>query len=477
MNLAITSANTVSGKDNLLVLTDSNKLDWAKDYLSPSIATYLKKACEQGVTQLFLPTEKSIVLVQVLKKEKNKSTQREQARKDGNEILEIIERNKIKEVTVINHASSDLTYDYVEGMALGSYQFLKYYKDAENKKNALEKLRVLKSSLSSERLEELKNVVKGTCKARDLINEPLSYLTAEKLSEEAVALGKDANFDVEVLHKDKITTLKMGGLLAVNKGSVDPPTFSILEWKPKNAKNKKPIILVGKGVVYDTGGLSLKPTSNSMDFMKSDMGGAAVVLGTMYAVAKNKLPLHVIGLVPSTDNRPGKNAYVPGDVITMYDGTTVEVLNTDAEGRLILADALHYAKSYQPELVMDFATLTGSAARAVGSQALVYMSNAKESVKKKMEASGMATYERLVEFPTWKEYGEMLKSDIADLRNIGGSNAGAITAGKFLEHFTDYPWIHFDIAGSAFLQSSDSYRGKNGTGVGVRLIFDFLNNY
>jgi leucyl aminopeptidase len=233
---------------------------------------------------------------------------------------------------------------------------------------------------------------------------------------------------------------------------------------------------VGKGVVYDTGGLSLKPTANSMDYMKCDMAGGALVAATMYAIAKAKLPVYVIGLVPATDNRPGEDAYTPGDVITMYDGQTVEVLNCDAEGRLLLADALAYAKKYNPELVMDFATLTGAAAAAIGGYGIVCMGTADEATKLNLKLSGNQTYERLVEFPLWDEYGKLLKSDIADMKNIGGPIAGAITAGKFLEKFTKYPWMHFDIAGPAWNNSADAYRPKNGTGVGVRLMFDFINN-
>jgi leucyl aminopeptidase len=267
----------------------------------------------------------------------------------------------------------------------------------------------------------------------------------------------------------------MGGLLAVNAGSIDPPSFSIMEWKPKNAKNKQPVILVGKGVVYDTGGLTIKPTPGGMDTMKSDMAGAAAVIGAMYAAAKNKLPVHVIGLVPATDNRPGERAMAPGDILTMYDGTTVEMLNADAEGRLILADALAYAKKYKPQMVLDLATLTGAAARALGHLGIVYMGTADKKQKTALENSGLSTYERLVEFPFWDEYAEMLKSDIADLKNVSGGNAaGAITAGKFLEHFTDYPWLHLDIAGPAFLSSGDSYRSKGATGVGVRLLYNYL---
>jgi leucyl aminopeptidase len=194
-------------------------------------------------------------------------------------------------------------------------------------------------------------------------------------------MGKEAGFTVEVFNRKKIEALRMGGLLAVNKGSIDPPTFNILEWKPENALNEKPVVLVGKGVVFDTGGLSLKPTAKSMDYMKCDMAGGAVVAATLYAVAKNKLPLHVVGLVPATDNRPDGNAYVPGDVITMFDGTTVEIKNTDAEGRLLLADALSYAKKYNPGLVIDVATLTGSAEIISGSQALVAMGNSPENLQ------------------------------------------------------------------------------------------------
>jgi leucyl aminopeptidase len=269
----------------------------------------------------------------------------------------------------------------------------------------------------------------------------------------------------------------MGGLLAVNRGSQRPPTFNILEYKPANALNKQPIVLVGKAVVYDTGGLSLKPTPGSMDSMKCDMAGGAAMGATMYAIAKNKLPIHVVALVPATDNRPGEDAYVPGDVITMYNGMTVEVLNTDAEGRLILADALHYAKKYKPELVIDMATLTGSAVLAIGSVGSVIMGTAADETFKALQNSGEATYERLVHFPFWEEYGDMIKSHIADLKNIGGREAGSITAGKFLEHFVDYPWIHVDIAGPAFLDAESSYRSKHGTGVGVRLLYNFFKNY
>jgi leucyl aminopeptidase len=219
--------------------------------------------------------------------------------------------------------------------------------------------------------------------------------------------------------------------------------------------------------------MNLKP-GDSMSTMKEDMSGAAAVASAIYAIATAELPVHVIGLMPATDNRPGPKAIVPGDIIKMQSGLTVEVLNTDAEGRLILADALSYAKKYTPSLVIDLATLTGSAIRAVGRIGIVAMQIKASKDLEQLKESGMETYERIVEFPTWDEYGEGIKSEVADIKNVGPAEAGAITAGKFLEKFTDYPYIHLDIAGPAFLDKRDSYRGQGGTGVGVRLLFDFI---
>jgi leucyl aminopeptidase len=339
----------------------------------------------------------------------------------------------------------------------------------------LNKLIFIQKDIQPDEVKEFTNVCKAVYLTRDLVNEPLNNLSAVQLSDQFKELGKSAGFSVEVFNKKKIESLKMGGLLGVNMGSVDPPTFTILEYKPSKAINKNPYILVGKGVVYDTGGLSLKD-SDGMSIMKCDMAGAAAVAGAMYAIAKNKLPIYIIGLIPATDNRPGGNAMAPGDVITISNGKTVEVLNTDAEGRLILADALSFATKYKPELVIDLATLTGAAARAIGKEGIVFMGNAKEKFKERLKKSGQEVFERLVEFPLWEEYQNYLKSDIADLKNIGPSEAGAITAGKFLENFVDYDWLHLDIAGSAFLGSPDFYRTKNATGVGVRLLYNFFKS-
>ena len=393
----------------------------------------------------------------------------------GCKTLRMLRSEKLEKLSVVGLSKKDDVIPFAEGMALAAYQFLKYYSDRDDRRIGLKEIAV--SGVRKTDVKELNALIKGVYKARDLINEPLSYLTAEKLAEEAAAAGVEAGYKTEVLTKKKLESLKMGGLLAVNRGSQDPPTFSILEYKSEKARNDKPLVLVGKGVVYDTGGMSLKPTANSMDSMKSDMSGAAAVVGTMIAIAEAGLPMHVIGLIPATDNRPGENAYVPGDVVTMYDGSTVEVLNTDAEGRMLLADALAYAKKLKPELVVDLATLTGAAAVAIGKYGLVAMGTAGEHAMEQMKVSGDMVYERIAEFPFWDEYADLLKSSIADVKNIGGREAGAITAGKFLERFTSYPWIHLDIAGPAFLNADDHYRLQGGTGVGVRLLFDFLKNF
>ena len=477
MNTKISVTKSIKSTDTLVLLSDRKSLDWATEMLNEDGADYVKKAAKDDINSVFIPRQKGNLIVQFLQTNSEEALQREDTRLAGNELLTTINHYKIKSVVITNVHSVNMLSDFVEGLALGNYQFIKYFKDKSDRKKCLKSIKVMKEDLSSTQIRELQNIINATFHARDLVNEPLSFLTAPELANQARSFGKKYGFKVTVFDKKKIEKIGMGGLLAVNRGSTDPPTFSILEWKPANAKNKKPIVLVGKGIVYDTGGVSLKPTANSMDFMKSDMGGAAAVIGSMVAVASNKLPLHVIALVPSTDNRPGKDAYVPGDVIKMYSGDTVEVLNTDAEGRLVLADALHYAKRYQPELVLDFATLTGSAARAIGPEGISFMGTADETICEQIETSGFQVYERLVRFPLWREYHNQLKSNIADIKNLGGPNAGMITAGKFLEYFTSFPWLHFDIAGSAYLKAADGYRTKEGTGVGVRLVYDFLKNY
>lgn len=474
-SIAIKKSSKTADKSNKVLLI--SKADDLKNAGLDSVELkYAQAQLKDEKKQVTINHYDRFTYIQLIESGKTPYLRLETCRKAGNQAAAFFNANKIAQISVVDlFDQPHETLAFVEGMLLGAYQFLKYKSDSKKKKNSLEKIDISSKGVSSEDIKQLDAVVQGVILARDLVNEPVIYLTAPQLSKEIEKLGKADGFKVEVLNKSKIEALKMGGLLAVNFGSVDPPTFNIMEYKPKKSVNKKPLVLVGKGVVYDTGGLSLKPTPGSMDSMKCDMAGAAAVIGTMHAIAKAELPVYCVGLIPATDNRPNGNAVTPGDVITISDGTTVEVLNTDAEGRLILSDALVYAKKYDPELVIDLATLTGAAARAIGQFGIVAMGNSPSDFER-LKNSGDMVHERLVEFPLWDEYADMIKSDIADLKNIGGVIAGANTAGKFLEHFTDYPWIHLDIAGPAFLEGSDSYRGKGGTGTGVRLLFDFIKN-
>ncbi len=433
---------------------------------------FIQRWNEDITSYTFIGAEGSYYLERV---KGNGHAETERLRKAGNNLAKALNADKQTEAQIINTDNrAEYALALAEGILLGNYKFDKYLKDRQTKANTLAHVGI--TGEGAEGMDELKAIVSAVYKSRDLVNEPSNQLNAQNLADAFVEMGQEAGFTVEVWNEAQIESQKMGGLLAVNKGSQDPPTFSIMEYKPAGAKNAKPIVLVGKGVVFDTGGLSLKPTPNSMDQMKCDMAGSAAVGGIMYAAAKLKLPLWLIALVPATDNRPGENAICPGDIITTFDGTTVEVLNTDAEGRLILCDALAFAQKYDPELVMDFATLTGAAMRALGSYGSALMGTAGENVKNAVKYAGERVYERVAELPLWDEYADEMKGDISDLKNLGKSEGGAQNAAMFLKHFTNYPWLHFDIAGTAFNTAPDSYRGKGGTGVGVRLITEFLKN-
>ncbi len=475
MNFSILQKD--SKKDTVYILDTIDDIKQLAD-LSKDETSFAKKSAKNGQSTILINQYSRLVIIYCINAKSSESDTFESIRKTGASIQGITNQHKLSELHIVSLSSNmRAAYILAEGITLANYQFLKYYADADKRAYSLNKLTFDKKSITVKELKELQTITEGVAHARTLVNEPLSYLTAEQLAKEIATIGKQAGFKVTTFNKARIVKEKMGGILAVNRGSLRPPTFTIMEHKPKKALNKQPIVLVGKGVVYDTGGLSLKPTKASMDRMKSDMGGSAVVIGTMYAIAKLNLPLHVVALVPATDNRPGQDAYVPGDVITMYDGTTVEVLNTDAEGRLLLADALHYAKRYKPELVVDFATLTGSASLALGPHGIVCMGTADDNTKDMLKQAGDRQYERLVEFPLWQEYGDMLKSDIADMKNVGDREGGAMSAGKFLQHFTDYSWMHFDIAGVSFNTSKRGYLPSGATAYGIRMLMDYLTQY
>jgi leucyl aminopeptidase len=399
------------------------------------------------------------------------SQETEKWRLTGANLFKKLKKEKIDTAHIggLQQLNTDSKIGFLEGILLSSYEFNKYKREP---KSTISTISIADSSISDIELTELKTLVNAVSLAKTMVNEPQNYLDALKFAQITVESGKEFGFETEILHKKEIEAFKMGGLLGVNQGSEIPPTFNIMKYKPKNAVNTKPLVLVGKGVTFDTGGYSLK-AGNSMPGMKSDMAGGAAVLGIISAAAQNNLPFHVIGIVPATNNMISGNALVVDDIITMMDGTTVEILNTDAEGRLILADALTFAKRFEPELVIDMATLTGASVAITGSFGIATAGNTQEQMDA-LKISGENVYERLIQLPFWKEFEELLKSDIADLKNIGGPIGGATTAGKFLEHFTDYPWIHLDIAGAAHINKATGYKQSGGTGVAVRLIYDFI---
>jgi leucyl aminopeptidase len=464
---------SLGNNTDLVLIVAPDQIDQLPE-LQPEEQEFAKRQVQQEAKLISLNRYSHRLYIVVAPDAKSEALKKEALRQAGHSLLKQLKADKVESIAIVDKTATEASLYIAEGLYLSNYQFQKH-KTKDAKPSPLQTISIADANVSEKAVQELANVLEAVYTVRDLVNEPHSHQTATQLSEAFEELGQKAGFKTEVLDLIKIQSLKMGGLIAVNQGSEEPATFNILEWKPENAKNNKPYILVGKGVVYDTGGLSLKPTPQSMDYMKSDMAGSAVVAGALYAAAKNKLPLHIIGLVPATDNCPGPGAVAPGDVITMHNGMTVEVLNTDAEGRLILADALSFAKRYDPELVIDFATLTGSAMRAVGKEGLVVMGTAGEEVMAALKKAGDDVHERTVEFPLWDEYKKQLESDIADLKNLGGPDAGHITAGKFLEAFTSYPWVHFDMAGTAYLHSEDSYRGKLATGSGVRLVYNYLS--
>lgn len=319
-------------------------------------------------------------------------------------------------------------------------------------------------------------IARGVMFARDLVNSPGYHMTPARMGEEALNLGERLGLKVTVLDKAQLIEGGFGGIVAVGQGSANDPRFIIME-HGQAAEGTPTICLVGKGLTFDSGGLSIKP-SEAMDTMKSDMGGSAAVFGAMQIAAELNLPLHVVGLVSSAENMPSGTAYRPGDVVTTLSGKTIEVLNTDAEGRIILSDALYYAQRYNPDAIIELSTLTGAIIIALGPHAIGMMGT-DQALADKVSSAGDASGERVWQLPMWPEYHEMIKSEIADVKNIGGRAAGSITAGAFLAAFTgDYPFVHLDIAGTAWIdRPTKSYDSPGGTGVGVRLLTEYLRDY
>jgi len=306
---------------------------------------------------------------------------------------------------------------------------------------------------------------------RDLGNGPPNEITPTRLAERAEEVAREAGVKCTVYDMKQITKMGMGGLLAVNRGAMEEPRFIVLEYTPRKAG--KTVCLVGKGITFDSGGISIKP-SEKMEEMKFDMCGAAAVIGTIQAAASLQIPHRIIGLIPTTENLPGGSAYKPGDIITMMSGKTVEIVNTDAEGRMILADALFFASRFKPDHLIDYATLTGACVVALGSEATGLFSSDDDLAQKLIE-SGDKAGERLWRMPEWDDYKELIRSEWADMKNSGGRWGGAISAALFLKEFVNCPsWAHLDIAGTAATEHETAREPRGATGVGVRATINFL---
>lgn len=369
----------------------------------------------------------------------------------------------------------------VEGTILGLYRFTKH--KTERKDEDLTEIdRLTLVEFNPEKVPEVREgviagqiIAESTCFARDLVNQPANHATPTILAETARQMAEQYGLACQILGENEMKELGMGALLSVARGSDEPAKFIILEHNADRT-DLDTIVFVGKGITFDSGGISLKP-SKDMGTMKADMAGAAAVLGALRAAALLDLPLHVVGLAPCTENLPSGHASKPADVVKSMSGLTIEIVSTDAEGRMILADALTYAKRYAPKAVVDLATLTGACVVALGTQTIGLMSN-DPTLAERLEVASYETAEKVWELPLFEEYGEQIKSDVADLKNSGGRPAGAITAGFFLSHFTeDYPWAHLDIAGKALVDKDQSYIPKGATGVGVRLLVQMLRDW
>jgi len=370
---------------------------------------------------------------------------------------------------------SDTAEAIVEGALLGLYRY-QGLKSTPDTITAIEQFDVLtkEAEAASDGVRIGQAIADGTNLARELANTPPNICTPDYLASQAEKMAKANDLTVSILKRKQIEALKMGALLAVAQGSANPPRFIILEHRPEGTENQAPIVLVGKGVTFDTGGYSLK-TGEGMLGMKMDMSGGAAVIGAMHVISRLEWPIAVVGLIPAADNMVDERAYQPTDVITASNGKTIEIISTDAEGRLLLADALVYAKRYTPVAVIDIATLTGAVLTALGNVAAgVFSTDA--ALTHDLQQAGEATYERVWELPMHPEFQKLIESDSADLKNSSTAKmAGASVGAIFLKNFIDYPaWAHIDMAGKMTSEGDLPYAPKGASGYGVRLLAEFV---
>jgi leucyl aminopeptidase len=370
----------------------------------------------------------------------------------------------------------------VEGLILGSYRFDKY-KSSTDKAPALEGVALLAADagqvVALKRGAKLGQVLGESANvARELSNEPGGMCTPDHLASEARKIAKACGLKVTIFGEKELEREKMGGILAVGRGSVNPPRLIVLEHgaPAKGARKRPTLAFVGKGITFDSGGISIKPAAN-MDEMKHDMSGGAAVIGAMRAAALLDLPIHIVGIVAAAQNMPDGNAYMPGDIIVSAQGKTIEVLNTDAEGRIVLSDALHHATGFKPDAIIDLATLTGACLVALGDVACGVLGN-DEKLIAKVRAAADATHERGWPLPLWEEHKNAIKGTVGDILNTGGRNGGTSTAAAFLSHFVgETPWVHLDIAGTGWTTKEMPYYVKGATGFGVRLLIELARRW
>jgi leucyl aminopeptidase len=378
---------------------------------------------------------------------------------------------------------ADATQAVVEGTELALYEFKELKTEPEDDPKEVSDMTFVvfdegKRPEVEATVEVGRKIVAGVGLARDLVNRPANHATPTILAQYAQEMADEFGMVCQVLDEAEMAELGMGSLLSVAQGTDEPAKFIILEHKGQDAGHDEPdtVVLVGKGITFDSGGISIKNREGMKD-MKGDMAGGAAVLGTIRAVAALDLPLHVVGLVPATENLPSGRAYKPGDVVRAMNGKTIEVISTDSEGRMILADALVYAGRYRPKAIVDVATLTGSIFVALGHHAIGLFSN-DDDLAACLEAAGQTSFERVWRMPLFEEYGEQLKSHVADFKHKGGRPGGSITAAVFLSKFVgDFSWAHLDIAGKAGTDEDKPYTPKWATGIGVRLLTQFLRDW
>jgi leucyl aminopeptidase len=362
----------------------------------------------------------------------------------------------------------------VEGIALSQYEF-RVHKNTPVEHGSIESAMLLEVDAAKlpavqEGTRVGRILAEATNFTRDLVNQPSNHMTPHILADAARDMAVRNHLICEVLNIEQIAELGMGAMMGVTKGSDEPPAFIILEHKPDAGQ---PVIFVGKGITFDSGGISLKP-GEGMGAMKGDMAGAAAVIGAMQAVAQLDLPLHVVALAPACENLPSGHAYKPGDVLKAMNGKTIEIISTDAEGRLILADALCYADRYKPSAVVDLATLTGSCVVALGENVAAGIFSDDDELSAQLRKAGAKAGEKLWPLPLYEEYKDKIKSEVADMKNSGGRSGGIGTSAIFLKEFTSYPWAHLDIAPMEADEKGGPYQPKGATGFGVRTLVEFL---